>query len=164
MQQNAHSLHENDAAFQQAPPAASAADAVQGHVIDAAAANIAKRKQQFDALKTKGYYEKGHHKDRIIKHELRRFHKRIPSAPVVEAHRAIDRDICAYNNGALLKGTRVEAFHDYTNQWRPGVIAPEGSSTRRHHGGAFYHVLVVVVHDDGTKKAYRCECLRKLEA
>jgi len=119
--------------------------------------------QRFARLNQSGFRQKARAKEKLISHELRRFKLRIPEVPVVTPTRVVDRDLCAYFGGHRVKGTRVEAFNDHSKTWKRGVIAEEGSATRRHSANhAVYHVLVVVQHEDGTKKAYRCECLRKL--
>jgi len=123
-------------------------------------------RERFADMTRKGSREKARKKELFIKHELRRFSKYIPELPVVSPNRVVNRDTCAYFGGKRVIGQRVEAYNDFSKQWKRGIIAEEGSATRRHGppGSTIYHVLVVVKHDDGTKKAYRCECLRKLPA
>lgn len=109
--------------------------------------------------------EKGRRKGRVIQRELDRYKNgRVPPAPPVAevTGREIDRSAAAFCNGKGLKGLAVEAWDDFSGDWKQGVL--QGTAVRRQpnqpDAGA-RHVIGVVNHADGKEKAYRVECLRR---
>ena len=139
-------------------------------VANAGAANVADVLPQAGQVRkhasiTPAQEAKKRKKAHVVDKELKRLGQHPPPPPVISPSRVITRDEAAYNNGKLLVNLQVEGWTPQTDKWEAGVV--QSTSTRRpvgpHQQAAepAKHVLVVVDHA-ATIRAYRVECVRKV--